>query len=70
MNDYNIEYYVEIVVFIFEKYILYCESIEMKLLFYYMFYKWKKYKECLQLIIKICDEYKMKNLEMDFIIYI
>ncbi|MEH7892328.1 helix-turn-helix domain-containing protein, partial [Bacillus thuringiensis] len=48
MNDYNIEYYVETAVSIFEKYTLYRESTETKLLFYYMLYKRKKYKECLQ----------------------
>ncbi len=30
----------------------------------------KKYKECLQLITKIRDEYKTKNLEMDLITHI
>ena len=70
MNDYNIEYYVETAVSIFEKYTLYRESTETKLLFYYMLYKRKKYKECLQLIIKVRDEYKTKNLEMDLITHI
>ncbi|MFV1008432.1 helix-turn-helix domain-containing protein [Bacillus cereus] len=70
MNDYNIEYYVETAVSIFEKYTLYRESTETKLLFYYMLYKRKKYKECLQLITKIRDEYKTKNLEMDLITHI
>lgn len=41
MNDYNIEYYVETAVSIFEKYTLYRESTETKLLFYYMLYKRK-----------------------------
>lgn len=70
MNDYNIEYYVETAVSIFEKYTLYRESTETKLLFYYMLYKRKKYKECLQLITKVRDEYKTKNLEMDLITHI
>ncbi|MGG8380997.1 helix-turn-helix domain-containing protein [Bacillus sp. R-CC1] len=70
MNDYHIEYYVETAVSIFEKYTLYRESTETKLLFYYMLYKRKKYKECLQLITKIRDEYKTKNLEMDLITHI
>ncbi|TXS02404.1 transcriptional regulator [Bacillus sp. SH7-1] len=70
MNDYNIEYYVETAVSIFEKYTLYRESTETKLLFYYMLYKRKKYKECLQLITRIRDEYKTKNLEMDLITHI
>ena len=70
MNDYNIESYVETAVSIFEKYTLYRESTETKLLFYYMLYKRKKYKECLQLITKIRDEYKTKNLEMDLITHI
>ncbi|MDA2381168.1 helix-turn-helix transcriptional regulator [Bacillus cereus] len=70
MNDYNIEYYVETAVSIFEKYTLYRESTETKLLFYYMLFKRKKYKECLQMITKIRDDYKSKNLEMDLIIHI
>lgn len=70
MNDYNIEYYVETAVSIFEKYTLYRESTETKLLFYYMLYKRKKYKECLQMIATIRDEYKAKNLEMDLITHI
>ncbi|NUJ06793.1 MULTISPECIES: helix-turn-helix domain-containing protein [Bacillus cereus group] len=70
MNDYNIEYYVETAVSIFEKYTLYRESTETKLLFYYMLFKRKKYKECLQLITKVRDEYKTKNLEMDLITHI
>ncbi|MEB9906265.1 helix-turn-helix transcriptional regulator [Bacillus anthracis] len=70
MNDYNIEYYVETAVSIFEKYTLYRESTETKLLFYYMLFKQKKYKECLQMIATICDEYKAKNLEMDLITHI
>ena len=70
MNDYNIEYYVETAVSIFEKYTLYRESTETKLLFYYMLFKRKKYKECLQLIARIRDEYKTKNLEMDLITHI
>ncbi|MDG0948609.1 helix-turn-helix domain-containing protein [Bacillus paranthracis] len=70
MNDYNIEYYVETAVSIFEKYTLYRESTETKLLFYYMLFKRKKYKECLQLITTIRDEYKTKNLEMDLITHI
>ncbi|MGM2820393.1 helix-turn-helix domain-containing protein [Bacillus cereus group sp. Bce001] len=70
MNDYNIEYYVETAVSIFEKYTLYRESTETKLLFYYMLFKRKKYKECLQLITRIRDEYKTKNLEMDLITHI
>lgn len=44
MNDYNIEYYVETAVSIFEKYTLYRESTETKLLFYYMLYKRKNIK--------------------------
>ena len=43
MNDYNIEYYVETAVSIFEKYTLYRESTETKLLFYYMLFKQKKW---------------------------
>lgn len=70
MNDYNIEYYVETAVSIFEKYTLYRESTETKLLFYYMLFKQKKYKECLQMIATIRDEYKVKNLEMDLITHI
>ena len=70
MNDYNIEYYVETAVSIFEKYTLYRDSTETKLLFYYMLFKRKKYKECLQLIATIRDEYKAKNLEMDLITHI
>ncbi|EOG8709228.1 helix-turn-helix domain-containing protein [Bacillus cereus] len=70
MNDYNIEYYVEAAVSIFEKYTLYRESTETKLLFYYMLFKQKKYKECLQMIATIRDEYKTKNLEMDLITHI
>ena len=70
MNDYNIAYYVETAVSIFEKYTLYRESTETKLLFYYMLFKRKKYKECLQLIATIRDEYKAKNLEMDLITHI
>lgn len=70
VNDYNIEYYVETAVSIFEKYTLYRESTETKLLFYYMLFKRKKYKECLQLITKIRDDYKSKNLEMDLITHI
>ncbi|PFC82859.1 transcriptional regulator [Bacillus anthracis] len=70
MNDYNIEYYVETAVSIFEKYTLYRESTETKLLFYYMLFKQKKYKECLQMITTIRDEYKAKNLEMDLITHI
>ncbi|MBG9909652.1 helix-turn-helix domain-containing protein [Bacillus paranthracis] len=70
MNDYNIEYYVETAVSIFEKYTLYRESTETKLLFYYMLFKQKKYKECLQMIATIRDEYKTKNLEMDLITHI
>ncbi|GAB6509795.1 helix-turn-helix domain-containing protein [Bacillus cereus] len=70
MNDYNIEYYVETAVSIFEKYTLYRESTETKLLFYYMLFKRKKYKECLQMIATIRDEYKAKNLEMDLITHI
>ena len=37
MNDYHIEYYVETAVSIFEKYTLYRESTETKLLFYMLF---------------------------------
>ncbi|MDD8000783.1 helix-turn-helix domain-containing protein [Bacillus cereus] len=70
MNDYNIEYYVETAIYIFEKYTLYRESTETKLLFYYMLFKQKKYKECLQMIATIRDEYKAKNLEMDLITHI
>ncbi|HFJ9272962.1 XRE family transcriptional regulator [Bacillus cereus] len=70
MNDYHIEYYVETAVSIFEKYTLYRESTETKLLFYYMLFKRKKYKECLQMIATIRDEYKAKNLEMDLITHI
>ena len=70
MNDYNIECYVETAVSIFEKYTLYRESTETKLLFYYMLFKQKKYKECLQMIATIRDEYKAKNLEMDLITHI
>ncbi|MDR4362155.1 helix-turn-helix transcriptional regulator [Bacillus anthracis] len=70
MNDYNIEYYVETAISIFEKYTLYRESTETKLLFYYMLFKLKKYKECLQMIATIRDEYKAKNLEMDLITHI
>ncbi|PKJ55963.1 helix-turn-helix domain-containing protein [Bacillus sp. SN10] len=70
MNDYHIEYYVETAVSIFEKYTLYRESTETKLLFYYMLFKRKKYKECLQMIATIRDEYKTKNLEMDLITHI
>ncbi|QDZ73084.1 helix-turn-helix domain-containing protein [Bacillus cereus] len=70
MNDYHIEYYVETAVSIFEKYTLYRESTETKLLFYYMLFKHKKYKECLQMIATIRDEYKAKNLEMDLITHI
>lgn len=70
MNDYNIEYYVETAVSIFEKYTLYRESTETKLLFYYMLFKQKKYKECLQMIATIRDEYKAKDLEMDLITHI
>ncbi|KMN68076.1 DNA-binding protein [Bacillus cereus] len=70
MNDYDIEYYVETAVSIFEKYTLYRESTETKLLFYYMLFKRKKYKECLQMIATIRDEYKAKNLEMDLITHI
>ncbi|MGA4498052.1 helix-turn-helix domain-containing protein [Bacillus bombysepticus] len=70
MNDYHIEYYVETAVSIFEKYTLYRESTETKLLFYYMLFKRKKYKECLQMIATIRDEYKEKNLEMDLITHI
>ncbi|MDV6035418.1 helix-turn-helix transcriptional regulator [Bacillus sp. SM-B1] len=70
MNDYNIEYYVDTAVSIFEKYTLYRESTETKLLFYYMLFKQKKYKECLQMIATIRDEYKAKNLEMDLITHI
>lgn len=70
MNDYNIEYYVETAISIFEKYTLYRESTETKLLFYYMLFKQKKYKECLQMIATIRDEYKAKNLEMDLITHI
>lgn len=70
MNDYHIEYYVETTVSIFEKYTLYRESTETKLLFYYMLFKRKKYKECLQMIATIRDEYKAKNLEMDLITHI
>ncbi|MGG3399737.1 transcriptional regulator [Bacillus cereus] len=70
MNDYNIEYYVETAVSIFEKYTLYRESTETKLLFYYMLFKQKKYKECLQMIATIRDEYKAKNLELDLITHI
>ncbi|HHT7009074.1 TPA: helix-turn-helix domain-containing protein [Bacillus cereus] len=70
MNDYNIEYYVEAAISIFEKYTLYRESTETKLLFYYMLFKQKKYKECLQMIATIRDEYKTKNLEMDLITHI
>ncbi|CUB12576.1 anaerobic benzoate catabolism transcriptional regulator [Bacillus cereus] len=70
MNDYHIEYYVETAVSIFEKYTLYRESTETKLLFYYMLFKQKKYKECLQMIATIRDEYKAKNLEMDLITHI
>lgn len=70
MNDYHIEYYVETAVSIFEKYTLYRESTETKLLFYYMLFKRKKYKECLQMIATIRDEYKVKNLEMDLITHI
>ncbi|WP_342377289.1 helix-turn-helix transcriptional regulator [Bacillus thuringiensis] len=70
MNDYNIEYYVETAVSIFEKYTLYRESTETKLLFYYMLFKQKKYKECLQMIATIRDEYKAKNLEMNLITHI
>ncbi|OPA15310.1 transcriptional regulator [Bacillus cereus] len=70
MNDYHIEYYVETAVSIFEKYTLYRESTETKLLFYYMLFKRKKYKECLQMIATIRDEYKANNLEMDLITHI
>ncbi|HFK1661527.1 helix-turn-helix domain-containing protein [Bacillus cereus] len=70
MNDYHIEYYVETAVSIFEKYTLYRESTETKLLFYYMLFKRKKYKECLQMIATIRDEYKAKNLEMNLITHI
>ncbi|PFD85474.1 transcriptional regulator [Bacillus anthracis] len=70
MNDYHIEYYFETAVSIFEKYTLYRESTETKLLFYYMLFKQKKYKECLQMITTIRDEYKAKNLEMDLITHI
>ncbi|MFL1662822.1 helix-turn-helix domain-containing protein [Bacillus cereus] len=70
MNDYHIEYYVETAVSIFEKYTLYRERTETKLLFYYMLFKRKKYKECLQMIATIRDEYKAKNLEMDLITHI
>ena len=70
MNDYNIEYYVETAVSIFEKYTLYRESTETKLLFYYMLFKRKKYKRMFTVDHTIRDEYKAKNLEMDLITHI
>ena len=70
MNDYNIEYYVETAVSIFEKYTLYRESTETKLLFYYMLFKQKKYKECLQMTPQFVMNIKRKNLEMDLITHI
>ncbi|KFN03921.1 XRE family transcriptional regulator [Bacillus clarus] len=70
MKDYNIEFYIEKATSIFEKYTLYRESTETKLMCCYTLFTRKKYEKCLQLITSIRDEYEKKHLEMDLIIHI
>ncbi|PEA53528.1 transcriptional regulator [Bacillus pseudomycoides] len=62
--------YIEKAIIIFEKYALYRESTETKLISYYSMFRHKQYNECLQLIHYIRDEYNEKHLEMDLILQI
>ncbi|PEZ03601.1 transcriptional regulator [Bacillus sp. AFS018417] len=70
MKDYHVHAYIEKATLIFEKYALYRESTETKLIFFRLLFLNKKYNECLQLINSIRDEYKEKHLEMDLIMQI
>lgn len=69
-GNYDVHAYTEKAIIIFEKYALYRESTETKLISYYSLFRHKKYNECLQLIHSIRDEYKEKHLEMDLIMQI
>ena len=70
MKDYNIHSYIEKAIPIFQKYTLYRESTQTKLMLYYILFVEKKYEECLQLIASIRKEYETKQLEMDLIMQI
>ncbi|SFI10601.1 MULTISPECIES: helix-turn-helix domain-containing protein [unclassified Bacillus (in: firmicutes)] len=69
-GNYDVHAYTEKAIIIFEKYALYRESTETKLISYYSLFRHKEYNECLQLIHSIRDEYKEKHLEMDLIMQI
>lgn len=69
-GNYDVHAYIEKAIIIFEKYALYRESTETKLISYYSLFRHKKYNKCLQLIHSIRDEYKEKHLEMDLIMQI
>ncbi|PHA01900.1 transcriptional regulator [Bacillus pseudomycoides] len=70
MEDYDVHAHIEKATLIFEKYALYRESTETKLISFRLLFLHKKYNECLQLINSIRDEYKEKHLEMDLIMQI
>ncbi|WP_242224109.1 helix-turn-helix domain-containing protein [Bacillus cereus group sp. BfR-BA-01380] len=70
MGNYDVHAYTEKAIIIFEKYALYRENTETKLISYYSLFRQKQYNECLQLIHSIRDEYKEKHLEMDLIMQI
>ncbi|MGG0239110.1 helix-turn-helix domain-containing protein [Bacillus rhizoplanae] len=70
MKDYHVHEYIEKATLIFEKYALYRESTETKLISFRLLFLNNKYHECLQLINSIRDEYKEKHLEMDLIMQI
>ncbi|MEH6889384.1 helix-turn-helix transcriptional regulator [Bacillus sp. JJ864] len=70
MGNSDVHTYIEKTIIIFEKYALYRESTETKLISYYSLFRHKQYNECLQLIHSIRDEYKEKHLEMDLIMQI
>ncbi|EMA6341811.1 helix-turn-helix domain-containing protein [Bacillus cytotoxicus] len=70
MKDYNIHTYISKAIPIFQKYTLYRESTQTKLMQYYILFSNKKYEECLELIASIRKEYEAKQLEMDLIMQI
>ncbi|WP_242142789.1 MULTISPECIES: helix-turn-helix transcriptional regulator [unclassified Bacillus cereus group] len=70
MKDYNIQTYISKAIPIFQKYTLYRESTQTKLMQYYILFSDKRYEECLELIASIRKEYEAKRLEMDLIMQI
>ncbi|ENQ3108073.1 Transcriptional regulator, contains XRE-family HTH domain [Bacillus sp. 491mf] len=69
-GNYDVHTYIEKAIIIFEKYALYRESTETKLIAYHSLFRHKKFNECFQLIHSLRDEYKEKLLEMDLIMQI